>query len=119
MTIVFQPQNDAEAEERIEERQRREDAKRRLTQLYDGLVAACPGVRVTRALFDSRIKDLVGDRSPAQLGIDLDLIPAVGSPEEDLLFRRYDLAYDVAICAKRRSIMDRDISLAIKHLTGP
>lgn len=62
---------------------------------------------------------LVGDNGAPQGGINIDLIPASGTPEEALLVRRYALARDVAECAKRKSVMDRDIDLAIKHLTAP
>ncbi|KAF8792711.1 hypothetical protein HNY73_004280 [Argiope bruennichi] len=114
--IVFQPNNDAEIEVRIQERLRRLAAKDRLDDLFERVRDANPEVRVTRALFDRRIKDLVGDQSRAELGINLDAIPAADSPEEYLVLCRYALARDVALCAKRRQIADRDISVAIEHL---
>ncbi|KAF8791649.1 hypothetical protein HNY73_005019 [Argiope bruennichi] len=110
--------NDAERAARVQERQRRLAAKDRLNALYETICDYCPAARATRALFDRRIKELVGDQSPAELGINIDAIPAPDSPEEDLVLRRYSLAHDVAIIANRKTIMDRDISLAIEYLTG-
>ncbi|GBL77210.1 hypothetical protein AVEN_12822-1 [Araneus ventricosus] len=101
-------------EQRNQERTRRQTVKQRLDDLFARIKAACPGVRVNRTLFDRRIKDLVGDQSRGD--ISLDAIPVPDSPEEALLKRRYILARDVALNAKRKSIMNRDISLAIGHL---
>ncbi|XP_055927042.1 uncharacterized protein LOC129958530 [Argiope bruennichi] len=112
------PRNAAERAARVQERQRRLAAKDRLNALYETIFDYCPAARATRALFDRRIKELVGDQSPAELGINIDAIPAPDSPEEDLVLRRYSLAHDVAIIANRKTIMDRDISLAIEYLTG-
>ncbi|XP_055940802.1 uncharacterized protein LOC129971235 [Argiope bruennichi] len=112
------PGNDAERAARVQERQRRLAAKDRLNALYETICDYCPAARATRALFDRPIKELVGDQSPAELGINIDAIPAPDSPEEDLVLRRYSLAHDVAIIANRKTIMDRDISLAIEYLTG-
>ncbi|KAF8783268.1 hypothetical protein HNY73_013453 [Argiope bruennichi] len=116
VSYVGPPDNGTVAKLRIQVRLRRLAAKDRLDNLFERIRDANPEVRVTRALFDRRIKDLVGEQSRAELGINLDAIPAADSSEEYLVLCQYALARDVALCAKRRQITDRDIEVAIKHL---
>ncbi|KAF8786362.1 hypothetical protein HNY73_008083 [Argiope bruennichi] len=113
---ILNPANNRDINRRVQERQRRQAAKARLEALYEKITDYCPAVKVTRALFNRRIKEIIGDESGPALSIALDAIPAPDSPEENLVLRRYSLAHDVAIFAHRKTIMDRDISLAIEYL---
>ncbi|KAF8768290.1 hypothetical protein HNY73_021129 [Argiope bruennichi] len=112
------PQNRDDRQNRINEKVIRLQAKERFNALYEDICASCTHYKVPRALFERGMKELVGDRSPDELGIDSGAVPAPGSPKEAMIFRVYRSAHDRAFVARRKTVMDRDVDWAIGHLRG-
>ncbi|KAF8789090.1 hypothetical protein HNY73_007064 [Argiope bruennichi] len=88
----------------------------RLNDIYDDVSESCTHCRVPRALFERWMKQLMGDRSPDERGIDWRTIPPPGCLKEALIFWVYSLTHDRAFDARRKTVMDRDVTWAIRHL---
>ncbi|KAF8783255.1 hypothetical protein HNY73_013445 [Argiope bruennichi] len=102
---------------RVDDKLARFLAKERLNDIFDD-ISESSTCRVPRALFERWMKWLVGDRSPDERGIDWRTIPPPGSRKEAWIFRVYSLAHGRAFDARRKTVMDRDVTWAFRHLSA-
>ncbi|KAF8786390.1 hypothetical protein HNY73_008111 [Argiope bruennichi] len=97
---------------RIQLRLRRMATLQRLDRLYKKVKYFCTHCKVTRAVFDRAMKELLREGSLYQLGINPDAVLAEDSVQEFFLVRLFVLAQDAACADKRKTIQVRDLDLA-------